>query len=136
MSFFRAVEYFFFHKWMPCGASKLRAFNDNFGHIPHDLDPFLLLDSGVQIVSCLTIFGMAYERFVLVCYPTRVNTYLNNRIRLSLYVTITSLGIITVIICTLDLLSYQKQIVVNLTISGAFQVFSYTIIGFDLENTI
>ena len=69
---------------MPCGASNLRALYDPHGHIHFHKDPFLLLDTGVQVVSCLTILGMAFERFVLVCYPTRTENYLNNRIRVAL----------------------------------------------------
>ena len=54
-------------------------------------DPRLLFDLGAQVGNSLIILGMAYERYILVCWASDVKTILTRTRRFALYCAVIAL---------------------------------------------
>ena len=57
-------------------------------HLYEHYDPRLLFDIGPQISNSLIMLGMAYERYILVCFGTDAKAILSRAKRLVLYICI------------------------------------------------
>ncbi len=73
-------------------------------------DPRLFIDMGPHVSNCLIILGMAYERYILVCFPSAAKTILSRKRRIILYAII--LAIIAVCWTTL-LTDFFEQLLLS-----------------------